>query len=232
MQNKIIGCRIPNFNNIQLSNCKARTLYKSTDGPAGQHTDNPPNSDVSGDFQQTMPEMTVQVYWQPGRPIFQPFSSDPDPDPMWQSGTVAHTILWLASTELAKSILSADIESGGVQTHFYTGKNDLKRHVTYREADFGMLIHSIFDAWHYEGLWTYVLTRLLWYTCDFVRWILYITLHTIHHTAYYTHAAYNKLECKLPDALHCTLPGTHWSKLLIALDCTLPACLNVRSQLP
>jgi hypothetical protein len=41
-----------------------------------------------------------------------------------------------------------------------------------------MVIHSIFDAWHYEILWTYALTRLLWYTCDFVCWILYITLHT------------------------------------------------------
>jgi hypothetical protein len=63
-------------------------------------------------------------------------------------------------------------------------------------------------------LWTYMLTRLLSYECDFVRWILYIT-------------AYNKLESKLPDALHCTLPNT----LLIALDCTLTACLTVRSEL-
>jgi hypothetical protein len=41
-----------------------------------------------------------------------------------------------------------------------------------------------------------MLTRLLQYTCDFVRWILYIT-------------AYNKLESKLPDALHCTLPSCY-----------------------
>jgi len=33
-------------------------------------------------------------------------------------------------------------------------------------------------------LWTYVLTRLLWYACDFVRWILYyITLHTTNWKA-------------------------------------------------
>ena len=75
-----------------------------------------------------------------------------------------------------------------------------------------MVIHSIFDVWHYKVLWTYVWTRLLGYVCDFVRWILYITLHTIHH------AAYNKLESKLTDALHCTLP--------IALHGTLPACLT------
>jgi hypothetical protein len=42
-----------------------------------------------------------------------------------------------------------------------TGKNDLTRPVTHREAVFGLVIHSIFDAWHYEVLWTCELTRLL-----------------------------------------------------------------------
>jgi len=42
-----------------------------------------------------------------------------------------------------------------------TGKNDLTRRVTHREAVFGTVIHSIFDAWHYEVLWTCTLTRLL-----------------------------------------------------------------------
>jgi len=42
-----------------------------------------------------------------------------------------------------------------------SGKNDLTRRVTQREAGFGTVIHSIFDAWHYEVLWTCVLTRLL-----------------------------------------------------------------------
>jgi hypothetical protein len=32
----------------------------------------------------------------------------------------------------------------------YTGKNDLTRRVTHREAVCGPVIHSIFDAWHYE----------------------------------------------------------------------------------
>jgi len=63
-------------------------------------------------------------------------------------------------------------------------------------------------------LCTYMLTRLLWYASDFVRWILNIT-------------AYNKLESKLSDELHCTLPST----LPIALDCTLTACGTVRAQL-
>jgi len=35
-----------------------------------------------------------------------------------------------------------------------SGKNDLTRRVTHREAVFGTVIHSIFDAWHYEVLWT------------------------------------------------------------------------------
>jgi hypothetical protein len=43
----------------------------------------------------------------------------------------------------------------------YTGKNDITRRVTHREAVFGTVIHSIFDACHYEVLWTYALTRLL-----------------------------------------------------------------------
>jgi len=43
----------------------------------------------------------------------------------------------------------------------YTWKNDLTRRVAHREAVFGTVIHSIFDAWHYEVLWTYALTRLL-----------------------------------------------------------------------
>jgi len=70
---------------------KTRTLYKSTDGPAGLPAHNPPNSDGLGDFHRTMPEMTVGVYWQPGPSCFQRFSSNPDPDPKWPSGTIANT---------------------------------------------------------------------------------------------------------------------------------------------
>ena len=42
-----------------------------------------------------------------------------------------------------------------------TGKNDLTQRVTHREVVFGTVIHSIFDAWHYEDLRTCTLTRLL-----------------------------------------------------------------------
>ena len=42
-----------------------------------------------------------------------------------------------------------------------TGKNDLIRRVTYREAVFQMVIDNIFTAWHYDVLWTYTLPTLL-----------------------------------------------------------------------
>jgi len=42
-----------------------------------------------------------------------------------------------------------------------TGKNDLTRYVTHREAVFRPVIHSIFDAWQYMVLWTSSLTTLL-----------------------------------------------------------------------
>jgi hypothetical protein len=78
------------------------------------------------------------------------------------------------------------------ETKWEHRKNDLTRRVTHREAVFGPVIHSIFDAWHYESLWTCNLTRLLRYACDYGRLILYIMLHSI----------------KLPIALHCTLLST------------------------
>ena len=40
---------------------KARALYKSTDGPAGQPADYQPNSDRLGDVCRTVPESTVRV---------------------------------------------------------------------------------------------------------------------------------------------------------------------------
>jgi len=95
-----------------------------------------------------------------------------------------------------RSLCAGTSSVTGLDHTICTGKNDLTRRVTHREAVFGMVIHSIFDMWHCDILWTYALTRLLWYACDFVHWILYITLHTIHHAAYYT------LESKVLDALH------------------------------
>jgi len=59
-----------------------------------------------------------------------------------------------------------------------TRKNDLTRHVTHIDAVFGTAIHIIYDAWHYKAPWTWALTRLLWSACDYVRFILYIMLHT------------------------------------------------------
>jgi len=70
---------------------KTRTLYKSTDAPAGSPADNPSNSDGLGDFHRTVPEFTAAVYWKPRPPTFQRFGCDPDPDPKWQSSIVAIT---------------------------------------------------------------------------------------------------------------------------------------------
>jgi len=65
--------------------------------------------------------------------------------------------------------------------------------------------------------------RMLW--LDHVDTIQFCALETLHH------AAYNKLDGKLPDELHFMLPSTLWCTFLIVLDCTLPACLTVCSQL-
>jgi len=80
--------------NLTINNyptAKTRSLYQSTDGPAGRPTDNPPNLDRLGDFLWTVPKFTVRVYWQPGLSICERFGPDPDPDPKWRSGTVANT---------------------------------------------------------------------------------------------------------------------------------------------
>ena len=70
---------------------ETRALYESMDGPTGRPGDNPSHSDRLGVHHQIIPELTVWVYWQPGLPIWQRLGLDPDPDPKWQSGTVANT---------------------------------------------------------------------------------------------------------------------------------------------
>ena len=113
----------------------------------------------------------------------------------------------------------------------FAGKNDLTQHVTHGEAVSGMVIGSIFDTWHYEVLWTYALTTLLWYACDYVPLILYIMLHST----------------KLPNALHCLLPSklsrrsqdalkytpycTRWHTASL-LNYTLPSKISRCSQVP
>jgi len=75
---------------------KTRTLYESTDGPAGRPTDDPTNSGRLGDFDQTVPELMVPVCWQPGPPNWQRFGFYLGPDPNRQSQNVANTIYRLA----------------------------------------------------------------------------------------------------------------------------------------
>jgi len=49
---------------------EARAVYESTDGPTGQPTNNLPNSDGLGDVNRIVPELTGQVYRQPGPHIW------------------------------------------------------------------------------------------------------------------------------------------------------------------
>jgi len=90
-QKGISGCYFTDFDQVQLSNSQARALYQSTDGPAGQPADYPPNFDWLGDVHYTAPELTVRVHWQPGHRIWSPFGSDPDSELKQRSGTVANT---------------------------------------------------------------------------------------------------------------------------------------------
>jgi len=134
-----------------------------------------------------------------------------------------------------------------------TRKNDLMRHVTPREAVFGPVIHSIFDTWHYEVLWTCNLTRLLWYACNYMRLILYIMLHSTHlkpncqmhiiacsqvrsevhswlHSVVHSQPAWHTFPSTPLSTFSSTLPGMLTRTLPIALDGTLPACLSIRSR--
>jgi len=79
---------------------KSRALYESIDGRAGWPTYNPPNRDRLRDFHQTVPELPVRVYWQPGLRVWRQFGLDLDPK--WRSRTVANTNLNLWR-ELLKS---------------------------------------------------------------------------------------------------------------------------------
>ena len=69
----------------------ARGLYESTDRPAGRPADNPPNSDELSDPLWTLPELTVLMYWRPGRWIWQLFGFDQDLDLEQRSGTFCNT---------------------------------------------------------------------------------------------------------------------------------------------
>jgi len=70
---------------------KAKALYKSTDGPAGQHADYPPKLDRLGHVHQTIYKLTVRVYWRPWPHIWRRYCANPDLDPKWRSGTIGNT---------------------------------------------------------------------------------------------------------------------------------------------
>jgi len=70
---------------------KARALYESTDGRAGQPADNPPNPDSMGDVHWTVPELIVWVSWRPKWRLLWQLGSDLGTYPKRRSGTVANT---------------------------------------------------------------------------------------------------------------------------------------------
>jgi hypothetical protein len=103
-----------------------------------------------------------------------------------------------------------------------TGKNDLTRRVTHREAVFGPVIHSIIDAWHYEVLWTCESTR---FTMIHMRlW----ALDTIHHTAFNKTAKCTSLHA--PKYALMYTPDCNRLHTPSLLDCMLPSKLSRRSQ--
>lgn len=60
-----------------------------------------------------------------------------------------------------------------------------------------MAFHCIYAMWHYEHPWTWALTGLLWYACDYLYVILYIILHfaTLHNLHPVTHTEPGKCIC-------------------------------------
>jgi hypothetical protein len=87
-----------------------RALYESLDGPAGWLADNQPNLEGLGDYHWTVPELTVQVYWQPRTQSRQRLSAGPDPDRKWRSRTVNNsTTISFASHSLSQFTPSGKI---------------------------------------------------------------------------------------------------------------------------
>jgi len=95
MQKHCLGCWNAILIRYYSHTPKARAWIESMDEHAGWPTGDPPIPDWLGVYHWTVPELTVQVHWQPGLPIWQLFRLDPDPDPKWRSGTVANTKLVL-----------------------------------------------------------------------------------------------------------------------------------------
>jgi len=59
---------------------KTRALYEYSNGPVGQQTDNPRDSDKLEEFHRTVSKLMILVYSLPGLPIWPQVSFNPDPD--------------------------------------------------------------------------------------------------------------------------------------------------------
>jgi len=91
MQKVIIRCWISSFGKIQLSGSENKSIiwiYKWTRWTTRWQ---PTQFSWVLDFHWTVPKLTVRVYWRPTPSIWQQFSSNLNPDPKRQSGTVANT---------------------------------------------------------------------------------------------------------------------------------------------
>jgi hypothetical protein len=81
-------------------------------------------------FQWNRTQLTVQVDWPPGPPIWQQLGSEPDPDTKWRSGTVANTKL------------------GWFGAHYSPdGDIDLWHHLKWTELFQDWILHLVDPVW-------------------------------------------------------------------------------------
>ena len=102
-----------------------------------------------------------------------------------------------------------------------TSKKILPRCVTDRLTVLCMVIHSISDTSHNEVLGTCALTRLLWYTPNYMRLIQYIMLHStnLKPNCQMHFFARSQMRSEVHTWLHSTV---HSQPAWL----TLPACLT------
>jgi hypothetical protein len=102
----------------------------------------------------------------------------------------------------------------------------------YGESVSGMVINFIHNVWYYILLWTCILDRLLSYPCEYMHWILYITLHNTHLKP--NCQIHFVASCKVPtevQSIVCSKPALYnpdctWLQNPSQLEYTLPSKLS------
>jgi len=95
-----------------------------------------------------------------------------------------HAILWTAQVCLARTSKFVWVVSGPAGAKLdalrccNTGEHNRTWCVSLGEVAFGTVICGIFDPSHNHLVWTWALSWLLWYACNYVRLILYIMQHS------------------------------------------------------